>query len=257
MTAALTVQNLTVYYEKTAVLWDVSLEIPKGKMVGIIGPNGAGKSTFLKALIGVIQPFSGTIAFFDQPYQKALSNIAYIPQRASIDWDFPITVFDVVLMGRYGKLGWFRRPKKADRGAALQALERVGMLSFKDRQISQLSGGQQQRVFIARALLQQASLYLMDEPMTGIDHASEKAFLKLFDELKAEGKTLLIVYHDLNNVTRYFDWTILLNTCLLGCGPTEEVFTSQNVEKAYGNSGILLEQITSLSKNQHSGASLY
>ena len=250
---AIQVEHLTVHYEKTAVLWDISLGIPQGKMVGIIGPNGAGKSTFLKALVGMLQPVSGNILFRGEPLKRKPGCIAYVPQRASVDWDFPITVLDVVLMGRYGKLGWFKRPTSADREAARTALDMVGMHSFAHRQIDQLSGGQQQRVFIARALLQDADIYLMDEPLAGIDHASEKVIIALFDQLKSQDKTLMIVYHDLSSAALYFDWVVLLNTCLIGCGPIEEVFTPQNIERTYGSSIALLTEAAKLSQHRTSG----
>lgn len=180
----LKVDQLSVNFDKTLVLWDIHCEIPEGKMVGIIGPNGAGKSTFLKTLLEVTHPVSGKMEFFGLPYKKARHKIAYVPQRSSVDWDFPITAFEVVLMGRYGKLGLFRWPKAADKRAAEIALDMVGMLPFAKRQISELSGGQQQRLFIARALLQDADLYLMDEPFAGVDMATEKASIALMDKLK-------------------------------------------------------------------------
>lgn len=251
---ALLVSQLTVNYDKTPVLWDVSFEIPKGKLVGIIGPNGAGKSTLLKSLLSMTKPLSGSVEFFGQPFKKMRQKVAYVPQRSSVDWDFPITAFDVVLMGRYGKLGYFKWAKHADKEAARQALEMVGMLSFAERQISQLSGGQQQRLFIARALLQDADIYLMDEPFAGVDMATEMAIIGLMDQLKSRGKTLFVVHHDLTTVDTYFDWVIMLNTCLIACGPVSEVFHAESVMRTYGRGTSLLDEAVKL--NQHKSRGL-
>jgi manganese/zinc/iron transport system ATP- binding protein len=249
----LKVEQLMVNYDKTPVLWDISFEAPAGALIGIVGPNGAGKSTLLKALIGMIKPLSGHVEFFGQPFRKVLQRIAYVPQRTSVDWDFPISVLDVVLMGRYGRLGLLKWPKSADRAAALRALDQVGMLAFAERQISQLSGGQQQRVFIARALLQEADVYLMDEPFAGIDIATEKTIMILLEQLKAQGKTVFVVHHDLNTVDRYFDWVILLNTCLIAAGPVSEVFHTENVMRTYGRSTVVLDEAAKLSQSKSSG----
>lgn len=250
---ALYVDQLSVNYDKTPVLWDVHCEIPEGKLVGIIGPNGAGKSTFLKALLGMARPLSGQIEFFGKPYKKVRQKIAYVPQRTSVDWDFPITAFEVVLMGRYGKLGLLKWAKAADRQAASRALDMVGMLPFADRQISQLSGGQQQRLFIARALLQDADLYLMDEPFAGVDMATEKAIIALMDKLKVQGKTLLVVHHDLSTVDSYFDWVIMLNTCLIASGPVSEVFHTEAILRTYGRGSALLDEAAKLTQNKTAG----
>jgi manganese/zinc/iron transport system ATP- binding protein len=239
---ALKVEYLTVNYDKTPILWEINFAIPQGQLVGILGPNGAGKSTLLKALLGMVTPLSGLVEFFGEPLKKVKTKVAYVPQRASVDWDFPITVLDVVLMGRYHKQRWLRWATRKDKEAALIALERVGMAGFAARQISALSGGQQQRVFLARALVQEADLYFMDEPFAGVDMASEKAIIDLFFGLKAQGKTLLIVHHDLSTVERYFDFIVLLNTCLVACGPTKEVFHEEAIRRAYGNSRFLLEE---------------
>ncbi len=252
---ALSVDQLTVNYDKTPVLWNLNFEIPRGKLVGVIGPNGAGKSTLLKSLMGMTQPLSGTIEFFGQPFKKFREKVAYVPQRSSVDWDFPITAFDVVLMGRYGKLGYFKWPKAADRAAAKQALEVVGMLPFADRQISQLSAGQQQRLFIARALLQEAEVYLMDEPFAGVDMATEKVLIALMDKLKVEGKTLFVVHHDLSTIDAYFDWVIMLNTCLIASGPVSEVFNADSVMRTYGRGANLLGAAVKLTQNKTSGLS--
>lgn len=250
---ALKIEQLSVNYDKTPVLWDIHCTVPEGKLVGIIGPNGAGKSTLLKTLLGMTRPLSGKIEFFGRPYKKVRHRVAYVPQRSSVDWDFPITAFEVVLMGRYGKLGFFKWPKMADKQAASRALEMVGMLPFADRQISQLSGGQQQRLFIARALLQDADLYLMDEPFAGVDMATEKAIIALMDKLKVQGKTLLVVHHDLSTVDSYFDWVIMLNTCLIASGPVAECFNSDTIMRTYGRSSALLDEAAKLTQNKTSG----
>ena len=252
-TPALKIEQLSVNYDKTPVLWDVHCQVPEGKLVGVIGPNGAGKSTLLKTLLGMTRPLSGRIEFFGQPYKKVRHRIAYVPQRSSVDWDFPITAFEVVLMGRYGKLGFFKWPRLADKEAAFHALEMVGMLPFAHRQISQLSGGQQQLLFIARALLQDADFYLMDEPFAGVDMATEKAIIGLMDKLKVQGKTLLVVHHDLSTVDSYFDWVIMLNTCLIASGPAAEVFNPDSIMRTYGRTSALLDEAAKLTQNKTSG----
>lgn len=250
---AVDVEQLTVNYDHIPVLWDVCFSIPRGKLVGIIGPNGAGKSTLLKAMLGIVKPLSGKVAFFSHPLKKNYKKIAYVPQRNSVDWDFPITVLDLVLMGRYGKLNFLKWPRAADKEAARHALNLVGMLNFEHRQIGQLSGGQQQRIFIARALLQDAEIYFMDEPFAGVDIATEQAIIALLDSLKTQGKTLFVVHHDLNSVDKYFDWVILLNTSLIASGPTQEVFHAENLERAYGKSAHLLDEAAKLSQNKSTG----
>lgn len=250
---AINVEQLSVNYDKTSVLWDVHCAIPQGKMVGVIGPNGAGKSTFLKALLGMVRPLSGKVEFFGEPLKKVQQRVAYVPQRSSVDWDFPISAFEVVLMGRYGRLGYLKWPKTADKEAARRALDMVGMLSFADRQISQLSGGQQQRIFIARALLQDADLYLMDEPFAGVDMATERALISLMDGLKKQGKTLLVVHHDLTTVDTYFDWVVMLNTCLIASGPVAEVYHQQAILNTYGRGSALLDEVATLAQNKTSG----
>ncbi|MBS0629734.1 MAG: metal ABC transporter ATP-binding protein [Verrucomicrobia bacterium] len=239
MEKVIKVENLKVNYDRTPALWDICFEIPEHQLVGIVGPNGAGKSTLLKALLGTLKPQSGSVRLFGKPYKMVRKRVAYVPQRTTVDWHFPISVLDVVVMGRYGKLGPLKWVGKEDRIAAEKALERLGMLPFAHRQISELSGGQQQRVFLARALLQEADLYFMDEPFGGVDMATEKAVVELLISLKSEGKTMLIVHHDLTTVKSYFDWLILLSGGLIGCGPVEEVFTEQNLQKAYGHSAFL------------------
>lgn len=249
---AFQVHQLTVNYDKTPVLWDISCEVPQGRLVGIVGPNGAGKSTLIKAALGLIKPISGKIEFFGLPLKEVNKRIAYVPQRESVDWDFPITARELVLMGRYGRLGLFRWPRKADWIAADRYLEMVGMMPYANRQISQLSGGQQQRVFIARALLQEADIYFMDEPFAGIDLATEKVIMNILGKLKSEGKTVFVVHHDLNTTQSYFDWAILLNMKLVACGPVKEVFTTDNLLATYGKSFSLLDEALKLSQNKMS-----
>lgn len=252
---AVEVDQLSVSYGKTPVLWDIHFSIPTAVRVGIIGPNGAGKSSLLKALMGVVKPLTGQVRLFGEPLSAVKRRIAYVPQRSAIDWDFPATVLDVVLMGTYGKLGLFRWPGKKEKQAAFAALDKVGMTPFAQRQISELSGGQQQRVFFARALIQEADLYCMDEPFAGIDMATERALADLLNRLKEEGKTLLIVHHDLSSVTQYFDWVMLLNTCLIGCGETKKVFTPENIQRTYGQSAHLLAEAKKLTESKTSGIS--
>lgn len=250
---ALQVYQLTVNYDKTPVLWDISLEIPKGALVGIIGPNGAGKSTFIKAVLGLVKPISGKVEFFGQNLKETRSKIAYVPQRESVDWDFPITVRDLVLMGRYGKLGLFHKPRAADWAAADHYIEMVGMAPYSHRQISQLSGGQQQRVFLARALIQEADIYFMDEPFAGIDLATETMIMQLLRKLKDEGKTVFVVHHDLNTVESYFDWVMLLNMRLVACGPVQLVFNGDTLNLTYGKSYALFDEVLKLSQNKMTG----
>jgi len=251
---AMEVHQLTVNYDRTPVLWDLTLKIPKGKIVGIIGPNGAGKSTFLKVAMGVLKPLSGKVRFFGRSLKHQRQRITYVPQRESVDWDFPITVLELVVMGRYGQLGLFRWPRKADRAAAVYYLEKVGMTQYADRQISQLSGGQQQRVFIARALIQDADIYLLDEPFAGIDMATERVIIDLLRQLRDEGKTIFVVHHNLNDVENYFDWVIMLNMRLVACGCVSEVFNAKTLNVTYGKGYSLLDEAMKLS--QHKGRGL-
>lgn len=252
---ALRTQHVSVNYDKTPVLWEISLAIPPGNIVGIIGPNGAGKSTFLKACLGLLTPISGKTEFFGQPLDLVRQKIAYVPQRESVDWDFPITVRELVLMGRYGKLGIFRRPRKADLDAADRYLEMVGMSPFRDRQISQLSGGQQQRAFIARALMQEADVYFLDEPFAGIDIASETVLMDIIRKLRDSGKTIFIVHHDLTTVETYFDWLIILNMRLVASGKVADVFNPDTLHSAYGKSYSLFDEVLKLSQNKTKGMS--
>lgn len=231
---ALEVNDLTVAYKFKPVLWDIDLKIPEGILMGIVGPNGAGKTTLIKSILGLIKPVAGSVKVFGKSYQKNRSRVAYVPQKGSVDWDFPTHVLDVVMMGTYGKLGWIRRPGKSQKKEALEALEKVGMLPFRNRQISQLSGGQQQRVFLARALLENADLYFMDEPFQGVDVTTEKAIVKLLKELGAQGKTVIVVHHDLQTVPEYFDWVTFLNVKKVDAGPVKEIFNDENLTKTYG-----------------------
>lgn len=245
---ALQVHQLTVNYDKTPVLWDIQLEVPKGNIVGIIGPNGAGKSTFLKAALGLVKPISGKIEFFGKPLTLARRLIAYVPQRESVDWDFPINVHDLVMMGRYGSLGLCQRPKKADFAATEHYLNLMGMMPFAKKQISELSGGQQQRAFIARALVQEADIYFMDEPFSGVDMTTEKVIINTLHELKNKGKTVFVVHHDLNTVEQYFDWLIMLNMRLIACGKVTEVFNADTLNMTYGKNYALLDEAFKLSQ---------
>lgn len=247
---ALEVHDLTVAFDRKPVLWNIDLEIPQGKLVGIIGPNGAGKSTLIKSVMGLLPLSSGYIKLFDRNLNEVRSRISYVPQRESVDWDFPASVLDVVLMGRYGKLGLFKRPRKADRDVAMDCLRKMGLESFMNRQISQLSGGQQQRTFLARALAQQADLYFMDEPFAGVDAATEKAIIQLLRDMTNANKTVVVVHHDLQSVTEYFDWVIMLNTRLIAYGPTETTFTQENLQEAYGGKLTLLSDVGDLIRRE-------
>lgn len=238
----LAIHDLTVAYHRKPVLWDIELNIPEGKLVGIVGPNGAGKSTLLKACLDLIPRTSGWAHVYGVPYRKARHRVAYVPQRESVDWDFPVSALDVVAMGAYRRLGWFQRITKAEHERALAALDQVGIVHLADRQISQLSGGQQQRVFLARALMQDADLYLMDEPFAAVDAATEEAIVALLRRLSKEGKTCLVVHHDLATVTTYFDWLVLINMRIVADGPTSEVFTRENLQKTYGGKLSLIEK---------------
>ncbi len=231
---AIAVDDLTVAYNYKPVLWDIDLSIPKGVLMAIVGPNGAGKSTLIKSILGIVKPIAGSVAVFGKPYKKQRKLVAYVPQKGSVDWDFPTTALDVVLMGTYGALGWIKRPGKAEKKAALEALEKVGMLPFKNRQISQLSGGQQQRIFLARALVQNAEIYFMDEPFQGVDATTEKAIINILKTLRKEGKTVVVVHHDLQTVPEYFDWVTFLNVKKIATGPVKDIFNNENLTKTYG-----------------------
>jgi manganese/zinc/iron transport system ATP- binding protein len=230
----LRVEGLTAAYRDEPVLWDVSFEVPQGELVAVVGPNGAGKTTLLKVVMGLMEPAAGRALVYGKPFEKARQWVGYVPQRGSVDWDFPTSALDVAQMGLYGKLGWFRRPGRREREKAMECLEKVGIAHLADRQISQLSGGQQQRVFLARALAQDARLYLTDEPFAAVDYKTERAIVALLRELKAQGSTVIVVHHDLATVPDYFDRVVILNKRLVAEGPVSEVFTRENVSEAYG-----------------------
>ena len=236
------VHDLTVAYHHKPVLWDVDFEVEEGQVIGIIGPNGAGKSTLIKAILELVPKTSGRILIYGEPYKKQRSSVGYVPQRESVDWDFPINALDVVSMGLYGKIGWCKPVTKRYKDLAMSAMERVGMADYANRQISQLSGGQQQRIFLARALVQDAQIYFMDEPFVGVDAATEKAIVAILHELKAKGKTVLIVHHTLQTVKQYFDSLIMLNMRIVATGLTADVFTQENLHKTYGGRLTLLEE---------------
>jgi manganese/zinc/iron transport system ATP- binding protein len=231
---AIDVADMTAVYHEQPVLWDVDLRVPAGVGMGIGGPNGGGKTSLIKCVLGLIRPVAGSVQIQGKTYKEHREAVAYVPQRGSVDWDFPTNVLDVVEMGRYGALGWLKRPGKKERDAAMTALETVGMASFANRQISQLSGGQQQRVFLARALAQDADIYLMDEPFQGVDATTERTIVQLLRELRAIGKTVVAVHHDLPTVPEYFDWVTLLNVRKIASGPVDEVFTDENLRATYG-----------------------
>ncbi len=231
---AIEVTDLTVAYRERPVLWDVDLAVPAGVLMAIVGPNGAGKTTMIKAILGLVPPAAGQVLIYGKPYTEQRRLVGYVPQRGSVDWDFPTTVLDLVMMGRYGALGWVKRPGRKEKKLALAALAKVEMVDFVDRQISQLSGGQQQRVFLARALVQDAQVYFMDEPFQGVDAKTERAIIKLLQELRSQGKTVVVVHHDLQTVPDYFDWVMLLNVRRIASGPVSEIFTEANLRLAYG-----------------------
>ncbi len=246
----LSVEDLTVAWYRKPVLWDVGFEIPAGSLVGIVGPNGAGKSTLLKAVMDLVPRASGRVSVFGKPYRRSRHRVGYVPQRESVDWDFPVDVLDVVTMGLYSRMGWFRPVLKEHREAAREALRRVGIADLARRQISQLSGGQQQRTFLARALVQDADLYLMDEPFASVDAATERAIVELLRDMKGRGKTAVVIHHDLQTVPEYFDYVILLNMRIVAHGAVEEVFTSENLHKTYGGRLTLLDEVSEAMRRQ-------
>jgi manganese/zinc/iron transport system ATP- binding protein len=231
---AIEINDLTVAYRDQPVLWDIDLEVPAGVLMAVVGPNGAGKTTLIKSVLGLVKPAAGRVLVHGRPYSEQRRLIAYVPQRGSVDWDFPTSVLDVVMMGTYGRLGWLRRVGRRERDAAMVALEKVGMEAFGGRQISQLSGGQQQRVFLARALVQDAEVYLMDEPFQGVDAKTELAIVDVLQALRAEGNTVIAVHHALQTVPEYFDWVMILNVRRIAAGPVAEVFTDEHLREAYG-----------------------
>jgi len=240
VTDVLSVEHLTVHYDKTPAIWDISFKLEKPLLLAIVGPNGAGKSSLIKAILGLVPKSTGRILLSKK--------VAYVPQRESVDWSFPITVNELVLMGRYNRLKLFQRPTKDDLSAADAIIEKVGLSPYKHRQIGELSGGQQQRAFLARALLQEADITFMDEPFVGIDQATEALLLDILKEMRQNGKTVIVVHHDLPRVKQHFDWALLLNRCLISYGPVEEALSPENLERAYGQSFVLLEDALKLSR---------
>lgn len=240
------IYDLTVGYDRRPVLWNVNLELPAGQVIGIIGPNGSGKTTLLSSILGLLPLASGEIKLWGQPLAEVRNRISYVPQRSAVDWDFPASVFDVALMGRYHPTHWWRRPSKEDRRITEASLEQVGMLTFRKRQIGQLSGGQRQRVFLARALAQQAELFFLDEPFAGVDMATEQTMMALLKDLRNQGKTIVIVHHDLNTVKTYFDWVVLLNQYIVASGPTDQVLTDELLLRTYGGRLNLLSEVENL-----------
>ena len=239
--AAIEIRNVTVSYDRKPAIRSVSVDLPAAERVAIVGPNGAGKSTLIKAIIGLVELDSGRITVHDHPIERVRQRVAYVPQRGAIDWDFPVLVRDVALMGRFGRIGWFRRPGAHDRELAARALDRVGMSDFANRQIGQLSGGQQQRVFLARALAQEADVLLLDEPFVGVDAATEEAIFQLLDAARQEGKTVVVVNHDLGAVSRHFDRVLLLNARVIAFGPPDEVLRPDLLRRTYGGRLTMLE----------------
>ena len=240
--APLSVRGLTAAYDGTPALWDVTFSVPRGQLVGIVGPNGAGKSTLLKVVMGLVRPVAGSVQIFGRPVDRAARrSIGYVPQRSSVDWDFPTTVRDVVEMGTYGRLGRLRRPGPAERRTAMECLDRVSLTALADRQIGELSGGQQQRVFLARALAQDTPLYLADEPFAGVDFVTERAVVQVLRELRDEGRSVVVVHHDLASVPDYFDGVVLLDRELVAAGPTAQVFTRENIDRTYGGTARMTQ----------------
>jgi len=240
---AIEVNDLTVAYREQPVLWDVDVAFRHGALTAIVGPNGAGKTTLIQTILGLVRPAAGRIRILGQPVREGRRWVAYVPQRGSVDWDFPTSVLDVVTMGTYGRLGWFRRPGRGERGAALGALGKVGMEAFAERQIRQLSGGQQQRVFLARALVQEAPIYLMDEPFQGVDARTERAIVDVLSDLRARGDTVIAVHHALQTVPEYFDDVVLLNVRRIASGPVDQVFTEENLRTCYGGRVPFLQAV--------------
>ncbi len=250
-TSPVSIHDLTVAYHRKPVLWDVDLDIPEGKLVAVVGPNGAGKSTLIKAILDIVPRASGEVLLYGKPFKKQRKLVAYVPQRESVDWDFPIDALGVVLMGRYSTIGWCKPTGKKDKLLAMDALERVGMSEYAHRQINQLSGGQQQRVFLARALAQDSTIYFMDEPFASVDAATERAIIQVLSDLRERGKTVVVVHHDLQTVPEYFDHVIMLNMRVVAHGPVEEVFTNDNLKKTYGGRLTLLSEAADrLAKNK-------
>ncbi|WP_442508873.1 metal ABC transporter ATP-binding protein [Novipirellula sp. SH528] len=241
---ALSVDDLTVAYHRKPVIWDVGFDLPAGSLIGVVGPNGAGKSTLLKAVMDLVPVASGRVKVFGDSYRRNRNRVGYVPQRESVDWDFPVDALDVVAMGLYSKIGWCLPVRKKHRDAAMEALDRVGIADLARRQISQLSGGQQQRTFLARALVQDADLYLMDEPFAAVDASTEKAIVEILRELKSRGKTAVVIHHDLQTVPEYFDYVVLLNMRVVAHGAVLDTFTPENLNKTYGGRLTLLDEVS-------------
>ena len=248
--SAIEVADLTVAYQEKPVLWDIDMSVPPGVLMAIVGPNGAGKTTLIKAILGLVRSASGQMLIYGKPYRQQRHIVSYVPQRGSVDWDFPTTVKDVVMMGRYGVLGWLRRPGQQEKKLASEAMEKVGILNLEDRQISQLSGGQQQRVFLARALIQDTQIYFMDEPFQGVDATTERAIVSLLQQFRQEGKTVVVVHHDLQTVSDYFDWVTLLNVRRIASGPVDAIFNESNLRQTYGGRIDFLRTGQEMSKPQ-------
>jgi len=242
--------NLTVVYNKKPAIWNIDFTLPKGQIIGIMGPNGSGKSTLLKSIMGIVDPNIGYVRIFDKTLDEVRDQVSYVPQRQSVDWDFPASVYDVVAMGRYARKGMFMRLNKTDHEVITACLDKVNLLPYQNRQISQLSGGQQQRVFLARALTQEADVYLMDEPLVGVDASTEQSIITLLKQMKSEGKTILVVHHDLHTASDYFDWLVLLNTRLVASGPFAQVFDEDILKDTYGGQLTTLSKIASLLKEK-------
>ena len=251
--SALSIHDMTVAYQSKPVLWDIDLDIPKGVLAAIIGPNGAGKSTMIKACLGLIPKVSGSVRLLGKEYSDVRGQVGYVPQRESVDWDFPVSALDVTCMGLYKKIGLFRRIARKHRALAMDALDRVGIADFAHRQISQLSGGQQQRVFLARALVQDADIYFMDEPFASVDVATEEAILDVLKEMRTSGRTVIVVHHDLQTTREYFDWVVLLNTRLVAAGEIDTAFTSERIRQTYGGRLTLLEEAGRVLGSERSG----
>lgn len=251
--APVSIHAMTVAYHRKPVLWDVDYDATPGKLTAIVGPNGAGKSTLIKACLGLVPRASGLVQFWGKSYAAQRSRVGYVPQRESVDWDFPVSALDVVCMGRYRRIGWCLPVTRKHKKAALDCMEQVGMAEYAHRQISQLSGGQQQRVFLARALAQEADLYFMDEPFAGVDVATEKAIVEVLRTLRQEGKTVLVVHHDVQTVAEYFDEVMLLNMRVVAAGPVAETFTESNLRKTYGGKLTLLAEAAQAMSNLSDG----
>jgi manganese/zinc/iron transport system ATP- binding protein len=235
--------DVTVAYGGRPVLWNIDLAIEEPCLFGVIGPNGAGKSTLLKAALGLVPTVGGYVRFYGEPLARVRGRVGYVPQRETVDWDFPVSVMDVVLMGTYGRLGWLRRPGKKERVLAAECLERVGLADFAGRQIGRLSGGQQQRVFLARALAQEADIYFLDEPLAGVDVRSQEQIFRVLADVRDEGGLVVVVHHDLRTAVEWFDRVALIDMRLVATGPTSEVLTPENIRRTYAGRIELLEEL--------------